>query len=126
MLNYFLASFSNLLAYFATIYIKKRLFNKAFITQKIFAFIELQEKINLSFRQCLYNTLIKINKSWRSKFYNLKIFCKLKTIFLQKFFFCNNSFVLNTKHISLLAKKLCLKTSWHINNKIIKEQIGII
>lgn len=51
-----------LLARNPTLFTEKQLFDQAFITQRPIASIWQQEEVDLSSRQCLYSTFIKINR----------------------------------------------------------------
>lgn len=50
------------LIYSPTPFIRKRLFDQTFITQRLIASIQQQEKPDLSFEKCLYGASIKINR----------------------------------------------------------------
>ncbi len=104
---------------------RKRSFDQAFITQKPIASTRQQEELDLSFGQCLCNATVEMNRSWLSELYDPKLVCLLKAIPLLSLLFWDDNFVLYTRHIALLAKKLGITTR-HVNNVAIKERMGAI
>ncbi len=66
-----------------------------------------------------------MNRSWQSELYDPKPVYLLEAIPLLSVLFWDDSFILCTRHIALLAKKLGLTTR-HVNNGAIKERMGAI
>ena len=83
------------------------------------------EDVNLSFAYCQCPPAVKANRLWQRELLDWKPVCKVEAILLPAAIFWDPNFVLCTRHIFNLAKKLGLKIK-NVKNNLVKKQIGQI